>query len=98
VGEEDEQPPTEYGVNQCLKILLSLAEAGVITRPTDVVSDVNGDIRIGWRSGHREVELVSPADESEKPYVYHSFGKDFGAEHEVGAETIQVRLQELYSA
>ena len=88
--------PSVKAMNRCMDILLKLIKQKGLLPPSDVVTDVNGDIRISWRRGLKEVELVSPSDD-EPAYLYFSLGDNYGVSPDANSEALIERLRSLYN-
>jgi hypothetical protein len=79
---EDEQDefgpirPTYHAFKNCMRLVLELAESGRLSKPSDITTDHNGDIRVSWARGDREAELVCPSEGP--PYIYYSSKETYG--------------------
>lgn len=90
--------PSYYALKHCLRLLLALARTEQLPRPTEIGTDGNGAIRISWMAGDREVELVCPSEEEERPYVYYSSTADYGTKDEVSSEQLLEQIHWAISA
>lgn len=90
--------PTYHAIKHCYSILLhATTKSKILCTPADIYSDRNGDIRVSWKRGDREIELICPSDETERPYIYFSDPGDFGTEENATVESLLGRIQWLFT-
>jgi len=82
--------PSLTAVQTARELLLDIAARGYAIRsPEDVDTDHDGQIRIGWRTGTRFLELVVPYEPTENPYIYHSEDVAFNIEPVDSSEALK---------
>ena len=69
--------PSYYSYRSAIKLVTALASCSNAPEADEVVTDVNGDIRIVWLGRKRRTELVCPYEEIEPPYLYYSDQEGF---------------------
>jgi hypothetical protein len=94
--EEDEYGlvrPSYHAFKHCLRLVLTLAQRGVLAKPSSISTDPNGAIRIVWTSDDREAELVCPSEEGEAPYIYSSSSEKYEIEGDSGPEALMRKIR-----
>jgi hypothetical protein len=90
--------PSYHASRNCIKLFADLVKLeGCMAAPTDIGLDRNADIRVTWGSLNREIDLVSPSDESQRPYVYHSSPTDYGIDELITPERLSRWIRWSYS-
>jgi hypothetical protein len=92
VPDEDRRPDARAHAS-AHRLLIRLSDLGFEVSASDVYLDPDRAIRLLWRSGFRNVELVFPSSEDEDPYLYYSDEQQYGVEENPSAESLLVWLK-----
>lgn len=87
--------PSYHGLKNAVRLLLRLALKSALLRPRNATTDNNGDVRISWGSGDREIDLICPYEDSDQPYLYYSDEStgDFGVDPVVDVDYVAMRIR-----
>jgi hypothetical protein len=75
------------------RLLIRLSDLGFEVSASDVYLDPDRAIRLLWRSGVRNVELIFSSSADEDPYLYYSDERQYGVEENPNAESLLVWLR-----
>lgn len=85
--------PTAYAIAETERLLLSLS--ATLQSQGQVSTAGNGDMRVEWVNGDKEVRLAVAASEERQSYIYYEDGASYQADRIVTVETLRQRLDWL---
>lgn len=84
---------SEAAIESAQKVAFQMLCTGELTIPEDISTDRDGAVRILWGRDNKIIELISPFELNQRPYVYFSDDK----QHRVALELSRGRLARLLS-
>jgi hypothetical protein len=76
--------PSESALTGAAGVTLRMLQtASAVPMPTDISTDLDGDIRILWSKDGRSLELVCPFEPDRRPYIYYSTAHEYAIAHDL---------------